>query len=71
MAAAITRSPLAVITGAGSGIGAALTELLSWKGIRVLAVGRRLQPLQVGEDAGVLTSIILLIGDFSACLYDN
>ena len=35
----------AVITGAGTGIGAALTKDLSSKGVKVLAIGRRLEPL--------------------------
>ena len=35
----------AVVTGAGTGIGAALTKDLSAKGVKVLAIGRRLDPL--------------------------
>ena len=41
----------AIITGAGTGIGAGLAKHLANKGINVLAVGRRLEPLQqVKED---------------------
>lgn len=41
----------AIITGAGTGIGAGLAKHLANKGINVLAVGRRLEPLQqVRED---------------------
>ena len=40
----------AVITGAGTGIGAGLARHLAEKGIHILAVGRRLEPLkQVSE----------------------
>ena len=36
----------AIITGAGTGIGAGLAKHLANKGINVLAVGRRIEPLQ-------------------------
>ncbi len=37
---------LAIITGAGSGIGRALTHSLAERGLHVLGVGRRLAPLE-------------------------
>ena len=36
----------AVITGAGSGIGSALTKELAKEGLKVLAIGRRLNMLE-------------------------
>lgn len=40
----------AVITGAGTGIGAALAKELASHGLHVLAIGRRLQPLQQTQE---------------------
>lgn len=40
----------ALITGAGSGIGQALTFNLAEKGINVIAIGRRLEPLEATQD---------------------
>eukprot|EP00434_Breviolum_minutum_P012735 symbB.v1.2.011224.t1/scaffold749.1/size165596/3 len=43
---AMSATPRAVVTGAGSGIGRALSVLLASKGLHVVAVGRRQQALE-------------------------
>ena len=45
--------PVAVVTGAGSGIGRATALALAARGLDVCCAGRRLEPLQ--ETAGQLT----------------
>jgi len=40
---------VAIVTGASSGIGAATARMLAQNGLRVVAVARRLDKLQVGN----------------------
>lgn len=54
-------SRVAIVTGAGSGIGAASARLLAAKGLRVALVGRRVEPLEdvrreLGEAAVVISA---------------
>jgi len=59
----------AVITGAGTGIGAALAHSLSLKGINVLAVGRRMNKLEMMKEkcpVEVANSIKLLNADIAS-----
>jgi 3-oxoacyl-[acyl-carrier protein] reductase len=51
--------PLAVVTGAGSGIGRASAQALAKRGMRVCCVGRRAAPLE--ETAGLLGGAGLVI----------
>eukprot|EP00913_Durusdinium_trenchii_P006687 g6284.t1 len=54
-AASGVQKPTAVVTGAGSGIGRALSVLLASKGLHVLAVGRRPKALQ--ETCELVTNV--------------
>lgn len=67
-------NPLALITGAGSGIGRALAERLIARGCDVLAIGRRTEPLQslAAEHPGRVTTRPLDIAapDAPQCLLD-
>jgi len=47
----MASSSWAVITGAGTGIGAALAKELAGRGVKVLAVGRRLERLELTRSA--------------------
>src|SRR5271165_3347422 len=40
------QTPVAIVTGAGSGIGAAISRRLAGAGYRVALAGRRMEPLQ-------------------------
>lgn len=57
-------NPLAIVTGAGSGIGAALSERLVQRGCTVLAIGRRAAPLQALAErhAGQVETLALDVG---------
>ena len=54
---------VAVVTGAGSGLGRALAQGLAARGVRVAAFGRRLEPLQ--ETAAGHAGILLIACDVS------
>jgi len=60
----MTSSGWAVITGAGTGIGAALAKELAGRGVKVLAVGRRLERLEATRSAqpDLITSLCADVG---------
>jgi NAD(P)-dependent dehydrogenase (short-subunit alcohol dehydrogenase family) len=68
---ACNEAPVALITGGGTGVGAAAARLLAARGMRVAIVGRRMEPLAETVDAitatgGVATAIQADLADAAA-----
>jgi NAD(P)-dependent dehydrogenase (short-subunit alcohol dehydrogenase family) len=57
-----TESPVTIITGGGTGVGAALARLLSERGHSVVIAGRRTTPL---EAVAAETGALAVVGDLS------
>ncbi len=59
------KDAVAVVTGASSGIGRCLTELLAQRGSIVLAIGRRRDRLQEVAESATEGRVIPVVGDIT------